>query len=121
VFDREIQEQIAEIASRFQLFQCVECARAIKEFLISKRISGKQLKLFTGSAENPYGNIFHEVLKQNIATNGRHEGIAVRIDGEELVFDNIHHDGVSRELWLGNLYCCAQDIGEDFQIIEIDF
>lgn len=121
MFDIELRQQLADIASRFQIFKCIQCATAIKEFLILKGIHGKQIKLFTGSAENPYGNIFHEILKENIATNGVHEGISVQIGGEELVFDNIHHQGISRQVWLGNLHCFAQDLGEDFQITEIDF
>lgn len=62
-----------------------------------------------------------EVLQQNIATNGQHQGIAVEIQGEELVFDNIEHQGITRKTWINNLYCPIKDAGGDFEITEIDF
>jgi Papain fold toxin 2 len=77
--------------------------------------------LFTGSNENPYGNIYHEVIQQNIAINGIHQGVAVELSGEELIFDNINHQGISMTAWLDNLYCVAKEIGEDFQITKTDF
>jgi len=46
----ELHQQISEIASRFQIFQCQQCAAAIKQFLIEQEIPGKQIKLYTGSA-----------------------------------------------------------------------
>jgi hypothetical protein len=117
----ELRQQITQIANRFQIFQCQQCAEAIKQFLFEQRIPGKQIKLYTGSAEDPYGNIYHEILQQTIATNGQHQGIAVKIGEEELIFDNIHHQGISRKAWLNNLYCPIKDFGGDFQITETDF
>ncbi|WP_081402949.1 papain fold toxin domain-containing protein [Scytonema hofmannii] len=38
-----------------------------------------------------------------ISTNGHHEGIAIRINEEERVFDNHHADGVPTEQWKNNL------------------
>jgi hypothetical protein len=60
---------------------------ALRQFLIDQNISGKQVSLFTGSTEDPFCNIYHERLRQNISINGRHEAIAVEIDGQELIFD----------------------------------
>ncbi len=119
--DIELREQIVSIASRFQIFQCIECADAITEWMVIKNIRGKQIVLFTGSSEDPYGNIYHEVRRKNIATNGVHKGIAVELLGEELIFDNINHQGISREAWLNNLYCVIKETGRDFQITETDF
>ncbi len=119
--DPELRLQIANIARRFQLFQCIQCADAIREFLVINGIRGKQIVLFTGSNEDPYGNIYHEVIQQNISINGIHQGIAVELSGEELIFDNINHQGVSRRAWLENLYCVAKETGGDFQITETDF
>jgi hypothetical protein len=83
---------------------------------IPHNISGKQVSLFTGSTEDPFCNIYHERLRQNISINGRHEAIAVEIDAQELIFDNIHPEGISRVDWINNLYCPAQDLGGNFQI-----
>ena len=39
--DFELRQQIEDIASQFGIFKCVECAEAIKQFLISNNRSGK--------------------------------------------------------------------------------
>ncbi|MEC4819252.1 MAG: papain fold toxin domain-containing protein [Scytonema sp. PMC 1069.18] len=121
MYNLELRSQITSIASSFQIFECVQCAEAIKRFLSKQGIRGKQIKLFTGSTEDPFCNIYHEIQDQNISTNGRHEAIALEIEGTELVFDNIHPQGVLRLDWINNLYCPIKDIGGDFQITEIDF
>ncbi|MDF5725503.1 MAG: papain fold toxin domain-containing protein [Rhizonema sp. PD37] len=119
--DEELRQQITRVASCFGLFECDTCALALTEFLIKSNIQGKQIKLYTGSAKGKYGNIYHENLGQNIATNGRHEGIIVNIGGQELVFDNIHHEGIPRENWIANFYCLALDLGGDWEFTEINF
>ncbi|WP_445636670.1 papain fold toxin domain-containing protein [Nostoc sp. DSM 114161] len=70
---------------------------------MAQNISGKQISLFTGSTEDPFCNIYHERLQQNISINGRHEAIAVEIDAEELIFDNIHPEGIPKVDWINNL------------------
>ena len=117
----EIRQQIITIASRFKMFECVECAQTIRRFLIESRISGKQIKLYTGSTEGYYGNIFHDRIQAVISTNGRHEAILIKLDRQEVVFDNIDSQGVLKEIWLQHLYSPILDIGEEFQITEIDF
>jgi hypothetical protein len=119
--DDELRQQITQVASRFGLFECTTCVQAIKEFLIERGIAGKQIKLYTGSAKGKYGNIYHDGLGRNIATNGRHEGIAIEIGGEEIIFDNIHHEGIYREAWMRNFYCLAMDLGGGFEVTEIEF
>jgi Papain fold toxin 2 len=119
--DSELHQQITAIASRFHLFECVECAAAIQQFLITQNISGKSIRLFTGNTREPFCNIYHERLQENISTNGRHEAIAVEINGQELIFDNIHHHGISRVDWMNSFYCPIQDLGAIFQITETEF
>jgi len=117
----EISQQITILASRFKMFECVECAQTVRKFLIERKIPGKQIKLYTGSTEGYYGNIYHDGIEAVISTNGRHEGILIALDGQEIIFDNIDNQGVIKELWLQNLYSPILDIGEEFKIIEIDF
>ena len=117
----ELHQQITKLTQEFYLFECIQCAEAIKQFLIKQGISGQHIKLFTGSVEDPFSNIYHEVLKQNISTNGRHEAIAVDINNEELIFDNLHPQAILRQDWLNNLYSPINDMDEDFQITEVDF
>ncbi|BAY40879.1 hypothetical protein NIES2111_52690 [Nostoc sp. NIES-2111] len=115
--DSKLRQQITEIASSFHLFECVECANAIRQFLTIQNVPGKIIRLSTGSTKEPFCNIYHELLQENISTNGRHEAIA----GQELIFDNIHPVGISKVNWMNNLYSPIQDIGIDFQISETDF
>ncbi|MBR8833236.1 MAG: hypothetical protein DSM106950_04120 [Stigonema ocellatum SAG 48.90 = DSM 106950] len=119
--DDELRQQITQVASRFQMFECVLCSQAIKEFLIMRGIPGKEIKLYTGRSTGKYGNIYHDGLKRNIATNGRHEGIALSMGREEIVFDNIHPEGIYREEWMSNFYCLSIDLGGGFEVIEIEF
>jgi hypothetical protein len=112
--DSELRQQITVIANRFRLFECVECAIAIRQFLISQNIPGKSISLYTGSTKEPLCNIYHDRLQENISTNGRHEAIAVEID-------NIDRVGISRLDWIKNLYCPIVDLGADFQITETEF
>jgi hypothetical protein len=116
-----LRRQLNAIAEKFPIFECVACAIALRKFLISQKIVGKQISLSTGTTEDPFCNIYHERLQQNISINGRHEAIAVEIDGQELIFDNIHPEGISRVDWINNFYCPAQDLGGNFQIIETEF
>ncbi|WP_085960652.1 papain fold toxin domain-containing protein [Cylindrospermum stagnale] len=75
----------------------------------------------TGSSHEPWGNIYHDGIEQTIATNSKHEGVSVEIDGQELVFDNINRDGVTRQNWFKNLYSPIIDAGKKFIIEEIPF
>ena len=119
--NEDLRQQLAEIAGNFKLFECKACALRMQDFLIQRGISGKTIKIYTGSTKGKYGNIYHDDLGQNISTNGRHEGIAVQIDGEELIFDNIHHKRLPKQEWLGKFYCLVLDLGGEFEIGEIEF
>lgn len=60
-------------------------------------------------------------LQCNISVNGYHEAIALQLDQEELVFDNLHPAGIPRIQWLKNFYSPMQDLGQDFKITESTF
>lgn len=121
MISEKLRQDISEIASKFQLFECNTCALSIQKFLIHKGISGKTIKIYTGNAKGKYGNIYNDDLGQNIATNGRHEGILTKIDGEEIIFDNIYNKGVSKSEWLAKFYCLQMNLGGQFEIEEVDF
>jgi len=115
--------QIYTIASSYDNFQCVECSQAIKDYLISERISGKLIKLYTGASTGANSFIYDEAFPEEaISTNGRHQGIAVIINGIETVFDNHHPAGISRDEWMANfLFQGLVHFGQQFQITEIEF
>lgn len=116
-----LPEELCEIAQTFQIYECVLCAEALRQFLEERNLSGKQISLFTGSTEDPFCNIYHEGLQKNISINGRHEAIAIMIGGQETVFDNIHPAGIPRAHWLKVLYCPIQDLGGEFEVTESTF
>jgi Papain fold toxin 2 len=109
------------IAEAFPLFACFDCAEALRDFLADRKVSGHQILLFTGSTQKPFCNIYCDRLQQNISINGRHTAIAVVIGDRELIFDNIHAQGISRVEWINSFYSPIQDLGQDFQITETAF
>ena len=118
----QIRRQIAEIASQYGVFQCIECSQAIKEFLLGINVKGKQVKLDLRRRDLPWSVIYDLRRGQQIATNGYHEGIAIIIDGEEIIFDNIDYGGVVRQEWLENLTSPTLELGMgSFQIAEEEF
>ena len=57
-----------------------------------------------------------------ISTNGRHEAIAIIIEGLERVFDNHHPEGISRDEWMSNLlFYGLVYAGQEFQVTEGEF
>jgi hypothetical protein len=118
----DIRQQIAKIASRYGVFQCIDCSQAIKEFLIARNLNGKKIKLDLGGQDLPWAVIYDLRRQQQIATNGYHEGISITINREEIIFDNIDHSGVNRQEWLQNLTSPTLELGMgSFQIIEEEF
>ncbi|BDA74879.1 hypothetical protein CAL7716_090450 [Calothrix sp. PCC 7716] len=94
---------IEQIANDYGVFECVQCADAIQNFLISQGISGKRIKLDVGFRDLPWSIIYDLKRQEQIATNGIHEGIVVQVDEQEIVFDNIEHAGIDKAEWLCNL------------------
>ncbi|MFM5898221.1 MAG: papain fold toxin domain-containing protein, partial [Dolichospermum sp.] len=97
-------DTIKEIISKYKNLECVECAQAIQDYLISQKIPGKRIKLYTGSAIGRNSYIYDETVSKNaISLNGRHQGIEIIIDEVEMIFDNHHPDGITKAQWLINL------------------
>ncbi|NET02477.1 MAG: hypothetical protein F6K61_18305 [Sphaerospermopsis sp. SIO1G1] len=116
-----IYQQIIAIAKSYGIFDCIPCARAIKEFLIRQGINGKHITLDTNSQDPIYGRIYDDSIGELIATTGHHEGVIIEINEVELVFDNIHHQGITQLEWIDNLYSPILDAGLEFQITETYF
>jgi Papain fold toxin 2 len=87
--NNSVYQQVNKIANNFGIFDCIPCARAIKEFLVEQGVRGKHIKLDTGSQDPLYGRIYDDSINELIATTGHHEGIAVEINKQEIVFYNI--------------------------------
>ena len=120
-FSDNIQLKITKIAKTFGIFDCIPCARSIKIFLIQQNVKGKQIIVNTGSQDPIYGRIYDDSIGELIATTGHHEGISIIIEGEEIVFDNLHPQGINKVNWLSNLYSPILEQGKQFNIQEIPF
>ena len=116
-----LREELKAIAEQYDIFECVPCSEALRQYLIAQKFAGKQISLFTGSTEDPFCNIYHEGLQKNISINGRHVAVAIMIEGQEMVFDNIHPEGIPRQQWLENFYCPIQDLGGEVEITGSNF
>ncbi len=111
-------QEVVRIAIGFGIFDCIPCARAIKEFLVEQGVQGKHIKLDTGSQDPLYGRIYDDSVGELIATTGHHEGVVVEIEGEEIMVDNIHSEGIPRSVWMQNLYSPILEVGREFQVTE---
>jgi len=85
-------------------------------------IQGRIIKLYTGTAIGWDSNIYDDILEECISTNGRHEGIAIIINRVEVVYDNLHPEGLSVEQWIDNLQFHGKLYqGKEFKINEERF
>ncbi|MFB2894121.1 papain fold toxin domain-containing protein [Aerosakkonemataceae cyanobacterium BLCC-F50] len=114
---------LRSIASKYENLKCVECTLELKDYLLSQGIHGKRIKLFTGKATGPDCFIFDDSNPtEAISTNGRHEGIAITINGIELIFDNHHPDGITRNEWMANLLFQGKlHFNQQFRVTEEEF
>ena len=118
----EIRQRVIEIASCYGLFQCVECSSAIRNFLISQNVRAKLIKLDLERQDLPWSVIYDLRRSQQIATNGYHEAVSLIIEDQEIVFDNIDHNGVLKKEWLENLTSPTIELGlGNFKIKEEEF
>jgi Papain fold toxin 2 len=115
----ELRQKIKQIADRYRVFQCVECANAIQTYLVEQKITGTRIRLDIGFRNVPWSVIYDLKRAQQISTTGCHEGIAVLIDNEEVVFDNLDQDGVDRATWLRNFTSPTIELGRgQFSVLE---
>lgn len=99
--DEEIYQQIAQIAGKYKLLECAECATAVKQWLKANQINGIHLKLkLLGRGLFIVSQRWQEG-RTPITQNGTHYGIEVR--GK--VFDNLSTYGLTREEWLADFDC----------------
>lgn len=115
--------QVKAIIDRYENLKCVECAQAIRNYLISQGIHGKRIKLYTGYGRGRNSGIYDDSVPGNaISENGRHEGIAIVINSIETIFDNHHPDGLKTEQWMTNLQFHGKIFnGLRFIVTEEDF
>lgn len=108
--DSQIYQEIGNIVSQFELYQCYECARAVMQWLTGNEIEGKMIELKTRYHDEDY--IISDRLgnDESITINGKHYGVEVR----GRVFDNLSPNGMIRDDWLKDFHCQS----EEFMITE---
>jgi Papain fold toxin 2 len=109
--DEEVYREVGKIISRFELYQCYECARAVIQWLTDNGIEGKMIELRTRYRDEDY--IISERLgsDESITINGKHYGVEVR----GRVFDNLSSEGMTRDEWLSDFHCQS----EEFVVTEV--
>lgn len=100
--DRQIDE-IRAIAEQYDIGTCMECTAAIKAYLNEQQIQYQHIRVETISPHGLQGLIYDDGTNQQIATNGFHEAIILKIEGVEKVFDNLYPEGKPIAQWLADL------------------
>lgn len=86
----------ASAAQGFQLLQCEECAKRIRKALIAAGHVGQEIEV-RGGTNKPFMICFsYDGGKAAISRNGRH--VAIRVG--DVVFDNLHSNGMVYADWL---------------------
>jgi hypothetical protein len=119
----EVLQDIRDIVNPHENFKCVECATEIEAYLKEQGIHGERIILDTVKLVDEDSNIYDDSHPPKaeedgyiISINGHHEGIAIKINGEEKVFDNLHPDGVPRQQWMNDLTYHSKVFGQsDFR------
>ena len=90
---------IAAAAGRgFQVFECEECATKVRQALLAEGFGGEWIEIRGGRGLDFMLCLSHDGGNETITHNGRHTAIRVG----EIVFDNLHTDGVPFEQWLAD-------------------
>lgn len=82
---------------------CNQCAVEIKRYLQEQNMIGRYIRVETASNRGTVGIIWDDIAERQIATNGYHEGISIEMNGVEIVFDDVHPEGLPRSQWITNL------------------
>ncbi|NEQ49270.1 MAG: hypothetical protein F6K11_03930 [Leptolyngbya sp. SIO3F4] len=108
----EVFEKIAAISANYTVFQCVECANAIKKWLKDNNIGGIHLQIVAvGRIKFIVSQRWNSGIS-SIAQTGIHQGI----ETYGKVFDNLGAEGLNRDQWVDDFDCAS---GE-FEVIELE-
>lgn len=99
----KVFQEILKITSSYTIFQCVECAEAIKVWLKENRINGIHLQITAIGRIKFIVSYRWKEGTESIAQTGIHQGIEVY----GRVFDNLPGEGLSRSDWISDLDCVS--------------
>jgi Papain fold toxin 2 len=86
----------ASAARGFQVLQCQECARRIKDALLGAGHRGQLIEIRGAGGRDFMICLSYDGGQSTITQNGRHVGVRVG----DVVFDNLHPDGMPFDQWL---------------------
>jgi hypothetical protein len=86
----------ATAAQGFAVFQCQECADNVRNALVASGFHGQVLELRNREKYEFMVCLSYQGGQTTITETGRHVGIRVG----DLVFDNLHRDGMRYDDWL---------------------
>ncbi len=88
---------IASRAARgFELFECQECADSVRLALQAAGIAGAIIEIRDGFGKDFIACGCYDNWRTTISQNGRHVGVRVG----NLMFDNLHPDGLPYQVWI---------------------
>jgi hypothetical protein len=88
----------AAAAQGFAVFQCQECADAIKAALLAAGQRGQQIEIRGAGGRDFMVCLSYDGGQTTITQNGRHQGTRVG----DVVFDNLHPNGLLFDDWLSD-------------------
>jgi hypothetical protein len=88
----------ANAARGFQVLQCQECAAAIRSALLGAGHRGQWVEIRGAGGRDFMICLSYDGGQATITQNGRHIGIRVG----DVVFDNLHPDGMPIDQWLAD-------------------
>lgn len=109
--DEYIYTEVGKIVSQFDIYQCYNCAIAVRQWLRDNGIEGQIIELKTFYRDEDY--IISDRIggDESISNNGKHYGVRVR----RLVFDNLSIEGMAEADWIGDFHCPS----DEFTIAEL--
>lgn len=107
-----IHAEIGDLAMRFPLLHCEECARTLKRWLQNRQIPGKLWRLSTKYDDEDF-ILSHRLEQQgcleSITENGTHYG--VEVFGR--IFDNLSPKGLTLEEWVSDFTSLSNEFNVD--------
>jgi len=93
------QTLAASAAHGFQVLQCEECASSVRDALVAAGYPGEIIELRAAGTRPYIICLSYDGGQATITRNGRHVGTRVG----DLVFDNLHPDGMVFDQWVKDL------------------
>lgn len=96
--------------------QCEAFANFVKAGMVKQKIAGKHVLMENSVKTGAFGRIYHIPSQQIISADGTHQAVVVKIDSQDVVFDNLSPKGTMFSTWIGSFASNETDTGGKFKI-----